>query len=128
MAFEGTMARMSRWVFKTMSAKVLHKLDTYVKELEGTEPKPKNITVSKMEYLEGLTRKARETILKYEEAVIDCLEFGGVSEDKLEEDEHVVQKSKFQDSLEDWEFRIADLKSKIKEKQIEENSQRSERN
>ena len=84
-----------------MSAKVLHKLDTYVKELEGTEPKPKNITVSKMEYLEGLTRKARETILKYEEAVIDCLEFGGVSEDKLEEDEHVVQKSKFQDSLED---------------------------
>ena len=79
------------------SAKAIHELGNYVRELE----QDKNVTVSKMEHLEGLTRKASETILKYEDVVFDCLVLDGVSEDKVEEDPRIVQKSKFQDSPED---------------------------
>ena len=37
------------------------------------------------------------------------------SEDKVEEDPRIVQKSKFQDSLEDWECRIDALKCRVEE-------------
>ena len=108
-----TKARMSRGMLRTNCGKALEKVHENLKALEKEEPT--KVTIAQLGTLEGMIKRTRDTISKYEDAVVHCLDLEDVPEDKIEKDEHVIQKSEYEEGLEEFECRMDALKARIKE-------------
>ena len=108
-----TKARMSRGMLRTNCGKALEKIHKNLKALE--EEEPTDVTTAQLGTLEGMIKRTRDTISKYEDAVVHCMDLEDVPEDKIEEDEHVIQKSEYEEGLEEFECRMDALKARIKE-------------
>ena len=69
-------SRKSRGMLRTNTAKALDRLGKYLESLEKKEAVA--ITIAEMGSLEGLNRRTRETLGKYEESIVRCLDLEDV--------------------------------------------------